>query len=364
MWRMLIISMFSLCLLGAVYIIFRFHKLSFVQRIARKSHLLGWLACLLPLAVSACFLAVNVYAAVIVFLHLIVVWLLSDAIGFVIKKLSRRTFRRYWAGAAALAFTAVYLGVGWFCAHHVFLTRYTFTTDKLQQPLRVALVADSHLGITQNGKTFDREMQRLQQHHPDVLVLAGDFVDDDSSREDMLAACEALGRLELPYGVYFIYGNHDKGYFHYRNFSTQELDDALARNGVVILEDASVLLDDRFYLIGRQDRTERGRADMSALTQSLDTAKYMILLDHQPNDYAAEAASGVDLVLSGHTHGGHIFPAGQIGLLMGANDRRYGTETRSGTTFVVTSGISGWAIPFKTGTFSETVLIDLVPANP
>ena len=49
---------------------------------------------------------------------------------------------------------------------------------------------------------------------------------------------------------------------------------------------------------------------------------------------------------------------------MGANDRRYGTETRDCTAFVVTSGISGWAIPFKTGTFSEMVIIDIVGGQP
>ena len=126
---------------------------------------------------------------------------------------------------------------------------------------------------------------------------------------------------------------------------------------VTILEDASVLVDDRFYVTGRQDRTVANRAGASDLTRDLDPDHYIIMLDHQPNDYANEAASGADLVLSGHTHGGHIFPAGLIGRLMGANDRTYGLEQRDRTAFIVTSGISGWAIPFKTGTFSEYVVI-------
>ena len=92
----------------------------------------------------------------------------------------------------------------------------------------------------------------------------------------------------------------------------------------------------------------------------LDKTKYAVVLDHQPNDFDAETAAGADLVLCGHTHGGHIFPAGQIGLVMGANDAIYGASKRSDTSFVVTSGISGWAIPFKTGTFSEFVVIDLI----
>ena len=61
--------------------------------------------------------------------------------------------------------------------------------------------------------------------------------------------------------------------------------------------------------------------------------------------------------------GGHIFPAGPIGLWMGANDRFYGTETRGDTTFLVTSGISGWGIPFKTGCISEYVVIDITSTS-
>ena len=67
----------------------------------------------------------------------------------------------------------------------------------------------------------------------------------------------------------------------------------------------------------------------------------------------------VDLVLSGHTHGGQLFPLGYIGLLMGANDEFYGLHQRENTNFIVNSGISDWAIDFKTGTFSEVGIIDI-----
>ena len=359
MWRLFAFALIFISLLGAVYVALRCHPLDFVRALSRRHPVLAWLLCLSPLAVSACFLTFNTFTAAIVLIQFVIIWAVADLVGLLIRLLARRKFRRYYAGLSALIVTVVWLSVGWFCAHHVVLTHYTFTSDKLTAPIRVALVADSHLGITQNGVTFTCDMERLAQENPDALLLAGDFVDDDSSREDMLAACDALGRFPAP--VYFIYGNHDKGYFNYRNFSNQELEDALQRNNVIILEDASVLFRDDLYIIGRQDRTARGRASMPALTAGLDVSKYMILLDHQPNDYANEAASGVDLVLSGHTHGGHIFPAGQIGLLMGANDRRYGTEKRGDTQFVVTSGISGWAVPFKTGCWSENVIIDILP---
>ena len=96
-----------------------------------------------------------------------------------------------------------------------------------------------------------------------------------------------------------------------------------------------------------------------ALMADIDDSKYVIMLDHQPNDYDAIAKAAPDLVISGHTHGGHIFPAGPVGLLMGANDAVYGLETRENTSFIVTSGMSGWEIPFKTFCVSEYVVIDI-----
>ena len=361
MWRLLMIALISVCALGAVYVVFRFHRLDPVRRAAKKSRPLSWVLSLLPLAVSACFLAVNTMTAAVVLVHFVLIFALSDLVGLILRLCLRRRFRHDYAGAFALIFTVLWLGVGWFNAHHVFTTTYTFTSDKLSSPLRVALVADSHLGVTLNGRDFAREMEKLQSRQPDLLVLAGDFVDDDSTREDMLAACEALGRFSAPYGVYFVHGNHDRGYFRYRNFTAQELTDALEANGVTVLRDQSVLVDGRFYVVGRLDRSSRDRADMLTLTAGLDADRYMLVLDHQPNAYAEEAAAGADLVLSGHSHGGHLFPMGQIGLLMGANDRFYGTETRGSTHFVVTSGISGWGVPIKTGCASEVVLIDILP---
>ena len=85
----------------------------------------------------------------------------------------------------------------------------------------------------------------------------------------------------------------------------------------------------------------------------------MLMLDHQPNDYAGESSAGVDLVLSGHTHGGQLIPITKVGEWIGANDSTYGHQKRNATDFIVTSGISDWALKFKTGTRSEYVVIKI-----
>ena len=361
-WLFIMLALGLLALAALAYLLTRFHRFSFIKALEQKSRLLSWLAALLPLLLTGIFvLTFNVTTLIVVLLHLTAAFLLCGLAARLIRRVTKRAVSYNAEGAAAILLTVIYLGIGWYMGHHVFETDYRLEAAKpLKRDYRIVEIADSHFGITQNGETFKREMRRVQALNPDAVVIVGDFVDDDSDRADMIAACKALGELETTFGVFFVYGNHDNGYYHYRNFSSAELREELEKNGVVILTDEQVLLDDCLYLIGRRDRSDASRVPMESLMEGLDPEKYAIVLDHQPNDYAAEATAGADLVLSGHTHGGHIFPAGQIGLLMGANDAIYGLKTRGDTTFIVTSGISGWAIPFKTGTFSEFVVIDLV----
>ena len=257
---------------------------------------------------------------------------------------------------------------GWYQAHGVWEQDYVIHTDKQIGTIRAVLIADSHTGTTFDGDGFAEHMKAVQAQNPDVVLVAGDFVDDDTSLSDMQKCCAALGALDTKYGVYYVFGNHDKGYYpsDRRGYDGDDLVAELTKNGVHVLQDENVLIDDRFYIIGRQDlseETDRGgsRADMSELTENLDDTKYQIVLDHQPADYDAEAASGVDLVLSGHTHGGQLFLIRLFEELtgVGGNDQIYGIEKENNTDFLVTSGISDWAIKFKTGCRSEFVMIDI-----
>lgn len=274
--------------------------------------------------------------------------------------------KRYYAGAVALVFTIGYLGSGWYLAHHVWETDYQIQTDKEVGSLRVAVFADSHVGTTFHGEGFAEHMKTIEEQHPDVVLIVGDFVDDDTTKEDMIACCKALGELDTTYGVYYVFGNHDKGYYppEYRGYDGNDLIVELEKNQVHVLQDEVELIADKFYIIGRQDKSEEyaeKRATMEELTANLDPDKFSIVLDHQPQDYAAQQNVNVDLVLSGHTHGGQLFPLMTIENLtkMTPDDRVYGYEQRENTNFIVTSGISDWAIKFKMGCKSEYLMIDI-----
>ena len=250
------------------------------------------------------------------------------------------------------------MGLGDYAAHHVVETHYDVeaTKDLGVDSFRIVQVTDSHIGATMNGDTFYNYMLDINKTNPDIVVVTGDFIDDDTSMKDLIRASEGLGALKTKYGVYFVYGNHDKGYFHNRN---KELREELTKNNVIILEDEGLDIVGNIYLLGRQDKQTRTRDTAQKLMEKVDKDKYVIVLDHEPNDYDNEKDAKMDLVISGHTHGGQVFPLMIIDKMISANNQIYGIEKRDDTTFIVSSGIGDWAVKFKTFTKAEYVIIDI-----
>lgn len=367
MWILIIGALFLVSVLGLIYLAGRFGRFSIFQKAAKGRNSIRFLLGLIPaiLLLFVTWKLLGYINAMIIIIHLMVIWLLCDGISRLVEKKSRVNFAKYYAGIFAVGITFVYLASGWYLAHHVWRTEYTLETDKQVGNLRIVQFADSHVGVTFHGEGFAEQVKAMQSENPDIVVITGDFVDDDTTKEDMIASCKALGMLKTTYGVYYSFGNHDKGYYgpEYRGYSGDDLIAELEKNNVTVLQDETVLLDNCFYLIGRQDRSEeqRGssRASMEELVSGLDSDKFSIVLDHQPHDYNAQTAAGVDLVLSGHTHGGQLFPFHRMGQWTGIDDKSYGLEKRENTYFIVTSGISDWAIKFKTGCKSEYVVINV-----
>ena len=311
-------------------------------------------------------LCIDFINAIVCVMYVAMIWAVSDLTFWLIEKFSHITFEHYWAGWTALLISIMALSVGWYLDHNVWQTNYELNTGKNMPNLKVAMFADSHIGTTFDDKGFAKHLKAVQSQNPDILLIVGDYVDDGTTRQQMINATHSLGQIKTKYGIYYVSGNHDKGYYGaaHRGFSENELFNELQKNGVHILQDESVLLDNSFYIIGRKDYSvqhEQGgkRKSIEELTKDLDKNKYMIVLDHQPVEYDKEADAEVDLVLNGHTHGGQLFPFNQVGKWIKANDLVYGYERRQNTDFIVTSGISDWAIKFKTGTKSEYLIINI-----
>ena len=369
MWIAILIVAIAMLGVGVAYMTVCFSRFSLIKKLAGDSNAKGrifGLLCVVILGAALC-LTLSLVNAVIVIVNLMLFFIIANIIAFAVRKALKKERRLYIEGALALIACGVYLCVGYYLANGVWEKNYILETSKSTGDIRIIQLADSHIGTTFDGEGLNKYIDEMNEKHPDVVVVTGDFVDDGTMKQDMVDACKALGRLETKYGVYFCYGNHDKGYYsnERRGYSKDDLEAELEKNGVTVLEDETVLLDNRFYIIGRADKSEElenrngSRKSISELMQGLESDKYTVVLDHQPNDYTAEAEAGADLVLSGHTHGGQMLPINRIGELIGANDFTYGHKRIDGTDFIVTSGISDWEIAFKTGCRSEYVVIDI-----
>ena len=420
MWAFIFIFMFAAFIAACIYLITRVRKFAWVGRLAKDRK---WLSILISAAVCAVFILVlsltmGYINAIIVTIYMILFWLVCELVFWLAGKVKNRTKvtadetaksntiknnavendaikhnttendaaendvvennaesnikpqkrNIYYAGITAIVVTIVYMSWGWYQAHNVWQKDYTIHTDKEVGSIKLALIADSHTGTTFDGDGFAEHVKEIQAQDPDAVLIAGDFVDDDTSLSDMKKCCEALGTLDTKYGVYYVFGNHDKGYYasERRGYDGDDIIAEVEKNGVTVLQDETVLIGGSFYITGRQDLsevTDRGgsRADIEDLVKELDDDKYQIVMDHQPADYANEKAAGVDLVLSGHTHGGQMLLMKLFQEItgMGGNDQIYGLEDLDGSDFLVTSGISDWAIKFKTGCRSEYVIIDI-----
>ena len=393
MFVALFISILAVLALGLYYLLCRIRAIVLrgknPDEQPKKTRVVSWCIAgvfILGMVISC---VIKPYFFVLIWLHLILFWALFEMLVSLTELLVRKWTKKhpeklstegmskeeirkakrarkfalsktpYWVtGVAAILVTATYMSISYYLAHKVYRTEYKISTEKQVSALRIALIADSHVGSCFDGEGFAEHLKKIQENDPDLLVISGDYVDDDTTRENMVRSCAALGEFKSTYGVFYVPGNHDRGYSNYRDFTYDDLLAELKKNQVHVLEDKVEELNDSFYVVGRKDRSMK-RVPVEQLVAPLDPSKFAIVLDHQPNDYKAEAAAGCDLVLSGHTHGGQMIPIGPIGELIGVNDATYGLEKREETVFIVTSGIADWAIPFKSGTVSEYCIIDI-----
>ena len=370
MWAMIFIGTLAAFGGAVIYLISRVRRFGFVEKLANGKK---WLSILISTAVCVVFIALislwmGFVNGIIVTLYLILFWIMCELVLLIVSKLRKNVWKRYYAGVIAIIITAVYLSVGWYQAHTVWKTEYTIETDKVGENTRIAFIADSHIGTTFDGEGFAQHIEEIQAENPDMLVIVGDFVDDTAKLSDIKRSCEALGNFKLKYGVFYTFGNHDKGYYsdNMRDYTEEELTAELKGNNVTILQDDVVNLGGDISLVGRKDRSANingsgGRASAREIFGKVDEERFTIVLDHQPNEYKSLYDVGADLVLSGHTHGGQLIFVKLIQKLfkIGGNDYIYGLMKNGGTNYIVTSGISDWAIKFKTGCRSEYVIINV-----
>ncbi|MDO5861131.1 metallophosphoesterase, partial [Methanobrevibacter sp.] len=211
--------------------------------------------------------------------------------------------------------------------NHIELTEYNLTTDKIDnESYSIVWVSDIHYGTIQNPQLVKDSISKINELKPDVVVLGGDIVDERTSKEGMNEIFEELGRINSTYGTYYVFGNHDTqpATTDYENgnrtFSDEELNKTIADNGIKILNDEKITVNDSIVFVGRSDaqwENSIDRTDICEILNESDLSKYVVVLDHQPVEYNENSQQGADLQISGHTHGGQMFPIGTMLQLTG-----------------------------------------------
>lgn len=310
----------------------------------------------------------------VVVLHIVVLSALVQFGDFVLRPLLRRIFKtryRLWkwlidSSLLPLALSALLLIYGYFNMFNVVPTRYTLHTDKFIRPqgYRVALISDVHFGVSLNETQLREVAARISAEQADVVVLCGDIIDSSTTKEGMEQVFSVLGSIESAYGTYYAYGNHDRPGRN-QPYTQSDLTAAIEGSGIIILQDKALALTEDLTLAGRDDRGYSGKSSRltpDALLKDADLSDFILLLDHQPYEYAQSAAAGADLILSGHTHDGQLWPIGDMQRLLRVNDLVYGHAfVGSSAQAIVTSGLAGWAYPLKTAAPAEYVIIDILP---
>jgi predicted MPP superfamily phosphohydrolase len=277
-----------------------------------------------------------------------------------VSRLRRRWFRRLgrWGAAVNNALFPTPLG-RWL--HAQLLERLELEVVEVELPApsariewpTIAFLSDLHAGHYMTAEDLERLAGVLAGLRPDLVCLGGDLINHHAEEVELLVP--ALARLDAPLGIFAVPGNHDY-------VETGELGDwpaRLAAHGVTVLLNRGVRLwhqDASLWLCGVDDLTE-GEPRLAEALAGRRSGEAAILLSHHPDLFREASARGVDLQLSGHTHGGQIRILGWSPIHHSRFGWVNGLYSRGASHLYVGRGAGVTALPIRIGTRAEITLI-------
>ncbi|MBR6365212.1 MAG: metallophosphoesterase family protein [Lachnospiraceae bacterium] len=282
-----------------------------------------------------------------------------------LKEANGKVYAIFHLGLIPVVLTTLIVIYGYQNMFHVYETRITVETDKplRAEGYRVALLADLHYGNSITGEQLQKYCDQISAANVDFMILCGDL-SDESTTPEMLEECyRILGSVKTNYGIYFVYGNHDRRRYAAGSagYTEDMLVSVIEKNNIKILLDEIVSINNEIVLVGRDDKNvqrQGGRESNANIMKRVNTEKYVLVAQHIPEDMQEYADLGADLQLGGHMHAGQIFPINVINELTKEQNR--GTRKFGNLTSIVTNGISGWGFPVRTAAHSEYMIIDIV----
>ena len=209
----------------------------------------------------------------------------------------------------------------WVSYNWLTVTHFTVRSSKISEPFRIVLVSDLH--EHQFGRDNEKLAEKIREQSPDLIIIDGDMINGDSENAD--TAVELVRALKEAAPVYYSFGNHE---YSYMEAGHEDLTEELEAAGAVVLNYQSIDIDikgnpvrlgglyEYGFETGMQSEEENERA-IPYLEEYADTDRYLIMCAHRPESfYPWDMADqwGIDLVLSGHLHGGQVIIPGVGGL--------------------------------------------------
>ena len=226
--------------------------------------------------------------------------------------------------------------------------------------LRIVFLSDVHAGCFAGERELHRIFASIAELEPDLVCLGGDLV--DTRPEEMLLYRGPLARLAPPLGVFAVPGNHE-----YDAESDLKLfHDVLSEAGVRVLLNEGQRLEHRghtLWLAGVDDLS-CGRPDIGAALEGAREEEPVILLAHHPDFFHESASVGVDLTLSGHTHGGQILLLGRTPCRHSVLGYWSGHFHDGGAQLYVSRGAGVTLLPFRLGAPAELPLLEIRSSSP
>lgn len=306
-------------------------------------------------------LAILSYCWMGIFLYLLLYTIISDIIILLCRlfkfSFSKKPITRAVAVLAVFVLTVITSGYGFYNARQIDRIEYDIKLESKTDisDIKMVMISDIHLGTVGCEGRLESIVKEINSQKPDVVCIAGDLFD---SSMDLLSdpekAIENLKKIESTYGVYACFGNHDAG------DTFGQMSDFLEKANINILNDQYTVIDERLILAGRLDKSAIGGRDIKRKALSKiegDNDLPVVVMDHNPANYS-DYSSDVDLILSGHTHKGQIFPVNLVTDILYEVDYGYYRKDNNSPQIIVTSGIGYWGMPMRVGTNSELVVIN------
>lgn len=277
----------------------------------------------------------------------------------------RRLFLSRVTAGAAVAASGGFAGYGYWRAYgaipsvreiHLKVARW----PRALSGFTIAQLTDVHVGSIIQRRFIDEVVARTNGIGADLVAITGDLV--DGSPAQIGHAVAGLGKLRSKFGTCFVTGNHE---YHSDEAVWSEV---LTGLGVQVLRNRSLRIGDAggaFQLLGVDDwmgarRRKRQGYDLPRAMEGTSPDLARVLLAHQPANFVAAADAGVDLQLSGHTHGGQVFP--MTGLIKLYWDHSAGLYAHGDSQLYVSRGTGFWGPPLRVGSPPEIVKLVITPA--